>query len=484
MSFKEYNQDQPFLLPLSLHEFVSDDHLAKVINEVVGVMDLDRLYRRYSNLGCTAFHPQLMLKVLFYAYATGERSSRKIAYRLTTDVAYMYIAGFQKPDFRTINRFRKDHIDVLHDLFIQIVRLCRDMNMVNIGTIAIDGTKLKANASYRETKREHHLEKEIKYIDDTVKRMLKESEKVDEQEDREQGADRSIYEVDGHLKDKEERKRRLKAAKEKLDKENKKEINLTDEEATTMLHKRSRAEPSYNGQIAVEEKSGVIVAADLTNNPAEYAELSKLIEQTEEILEEKPINVLADSGYSSFDNLKYLEERNIKGYMPDQRIESLKKGNRKNAEFEKSYFEYNDKEDIYRCPMGKTLKPDGFLKRKGKPSLKKYKGVSCNMCGRKHECTKAKQRIICFDPRHGLMEKMRTLLRTKIGQQIYGKRKYIVESVFGDLKHNRKYREVLLRSKEKAKGEFMLMCIGHNLKKIAKHLSFEGKARELPIAVA
>jgi len=130
VSFKEYNQDQLFLLPPSLHEFLPEGHLARVINDIVDALDLRELYDRYSDLGCSAFHPQMMLKVLFYGYATGERGSRVISHRLRSDVGYMYLSGLQQPDFRTINRFRKDNIDLLKGLFVQVVRLCREMGMV------------------------------------------------------------------------------------------------------------------------------------------------------------------------------------------------------------------------------------------------------------------------------------------------------------------------------------------------------------------
>jgi len=150
VSFKEYNQDQLFLFPPSLHEFLPEDHLARVVNEVVHELDLRGLYGRYSDLGSSAYHPQMMLKVLFYGYAMGERSSRVIAYRLKSDVAYMYLSALQQPDFRTINRFRKDNIDLLHGFFVQIVRVCREMGMVSVGRIVLDSTKLKANASYRQ----------------------------------------------------------------------------------------------------------------------------------------------------------------------------------------------------------------------------------------------------------------------------------------------------------------------------------------------
>ncbi len=476
MSFKEYNQDQPFLLPLSLHDFLSDGHLARVINEVVNELDLRGLYDRYSDLGCSAYHPQMMLKILFYGYATGERSSRVIAHRLRSDIAYMYLSAMQQPDFRTVNRFRKDNIDILKGLFVQIVRLCVEMGMVCVGTIAIDGTKLKANASYRKTKKASDLDEDVAIIGEQIESILKECEETDNREDELMGEDKSLYEVNPELKEKQKLKERLQRAKEKLTIRGSKEINLTDEEATTMLHKGYRPEPSYNGQIAVEESNGVIVAATLTNNPADYAALTELIEETETNTGDSPLEVVADSGFSSYENLEYLEKKEIEGYIPDQKRESIRKGTYKHPEFHKSRFKYNEADDTYTCPMGKTLTYKGLLKREGNPDIRIYKCNDCPGCERKEECTKAEQRTISLDPREHLMQKMRTRLDTKEGKRKYGKRKYIVEPVFGDMKYNRNMRGVLLRGKLKAKGEFLMMCIAHNLKKIARYITEMGNS--------
>lgn len=484
MPFKEYNQDQLFLFPPSLHDFLPKDHLARVINEVVDELDLREFYDRYSDLGCTAYHPQLMLKVLFYGYAMGERSSRVISHRLSSDVAYMYLSALQQPDFRTINRFRKDNLEILRGLFVQIVRFCVEMGMVSIGTIAIDGTKLKANASYRRTKRVRDLEEEITRIDQQIESILRESEEVDQREDEMMGEGESPYEVPDELRDKERLRERLRGAKEKLLKKGSKEINLTDEEATTMLHLGYRADPSYNGQIAVEERQGVIVAVTLSDNPADYEALEELVEQTEENTGDKPLEVLGDSGFSSYENLEYLEGKGIAGYMPDQGMESLRKGSRRHQEFHRSRFRYDKTEDCYICPMGKPLPYRGLLRREGKPDIRIYRGTGCAGCERRGECTKAAYRTISLDPREYLMEKMRVRLETQEGKKKYGKRKWMVEPVFGDMKQNRNYRGVLLRGKMKAMGEFLIMCIAHNLRKIATYLTeAENGVRFQPIAV-
>ncbi len=240
----------------------------------------------------------------------------------------------------------------------------------------------------------------------------------------------SPYEVIPEPKDKQGLKEKIKKAKERLLAKGSKEINLTDEEAVTMLHKGYRPEPSYNGQIAVEEKSGVIVAATLTNNPADYEALTGLIEETETNTGDSPLEVVADSGFSSYENLQYLEEKGIEGYIPDQKMESIRKGTCMHPEFHKSRFNYNKTDDTYTCPMGKTLTYKGLMKREGKPDIRMYRCDACPALNRRAECTKAEYRTISLDPREYLFEKMRVRLDTKEGKKRYSRRKYLVEPVF------------------------------------------------------
>jgi transposase len=474
MSFKDYNQDQAFLLPLSVHDFVPEGHLARVINAVVDELDLEPIMAKYSDLGCTAYHPVLMLKVLFYGYAMGERSSRIIAHKLTSDVAYMYLAGMQRPDFRTICRFRKDHIELLQGLFVQIVRLCAELGMVSVGVIAMDSTKIKANASYRNTKGLRFLEEELRGVEERMAAILQESEKTDAQEDGQMGETESPYEVTAGLRDAQSLKEKLLQAKERLRKTGEKEVNLTDGQAVTMLHGQHKREPSYSGQVAVEKTNGVIIAASLSNNPADYGALRELIEQTQENTGVKPSAVLADSGYSSYENLEYLEEQKITGYMPDQCDESMSKGTRKNPEFDKSRFTYQAETDTYHCPEGKELVYQGLLTRPDKPAIRSYRGTACGTCEKKAACTRASYRTVSQDPREHLMQQMRRRLRTEEGRRIYGRRKVIVEPIFGDIKQNRKVREFLLRGTVKAQGEFLLVCITHNIRKIARYMRNTG----------
>ena len=470
MNFKEYDQNQQFLLPPALQDFIPDGHLARTINEVVEILDLSELYGRYSDMGCTAYHPQMMLKLLFYGYASGERSSRLVANRTCSDVAYMYLAGMQRPDFRTINRFRKDNIAILKGLFVQIVRLCMTMGMVSVGKIAIDGTKLKANASYAKTKKEKDLAGEITAIENEITGILRESEELDEQEDREQGEDTSVYEVPKELRNRQTLKKKLEEAKIKLAETGHQDINLTDNECRTMIHRGFRPLPSYNGQAAVEEKSGVIIAAAVSDNPADYWGLKAMIEQIEENTGRKPEKVLADSGYDSYDNLAYLKEKGVTGYIANQTKQSMENGKLLNAEFDRSRFIYDAEKDVYRCPTGETLrywKKHAYL---GIAGGKMYICDSCQDCSARTKCTRSKYRTLCINPREHLVLEMRDRLESAAGREIYSRRKTMIEPIFGDMKYNLNMRELKLRGRAKASGEFLIMCITHNIRKIAKRI--------------
>ena len=223
--FKKYDQKQQFLLPLNLEEFVSEDHISRVINELFDVFDISAIESTYSEKGCPAYHPRLLLKILFYGYMISIRSSRKVDDMTQTDTAFMYLAAMQKPDFHTICRFRSNHLDAIKKIFSQVVTLCKEMDLIG-SSISIDGTKVKANASSRQSKSSDAIEKEIDKI-------LRESIETDEREDEIYG-DSTPYRMPEKLVDKKYRLEKIKAAKKKMDEEKLKKVNITDPDASTM----------------------------------------------------------------------------------------------------------------------------------------------------------------------------------------------------------------------------------------------------------
>ena len=463
--FKDYDQRQTYLLPPSLDEFVGPEHPARVISDVVDGIDVSPITNKYNGGGNTAYHPRMMLKVIIYAYSKSIYSSRRIEAELESDTAFMYLSGMQRPDFRTICLFRATHCEAISEIFVEVVRLCASLGMVGLGHIAFDGTKLKANASIKQTKDKKALQKEMKRVKEEIKKLLKRAEEVDETEDAMYGPDNNGSGIPDEIKDKEYRLKRLQEAKKELEEEKLKKVNVTDTDARLMQNSRKVIQPGYNGQIAVDSKEQIIVAADITQEATDHHQLQPMVEQAEENLGKTPDEISADAGYSSYDNLEYTEGKAIDAYIPDNKIESLDKKEECEKRYDKSNFSYDEKADQYTCPEGKPLVSHSKIEKDGR-ELTVYRGVECSECPVRKKCTKAEARTVTRDGREPLQEKMREKLRSEEGKIVYQQRGYTVEPVFSNIKWNRPKLMMTMRGKRKVKGEFLLMCIVHNIGKI------------------
>ena len=481
--FREYSQCQGLLLPPSLDEFVPEDHEARIVNEVVDTMDLSPLFAKYEGGGAPAYHPGMMLKVIIYAYSRDIYSSRSIAQELKTNTAFMFLSGLQSPDFRTICLFRAEHADVLPNLFVEVVRLCASLGMVGLGHIAFDGTKLKANASVKQTRDRDGLEKEIERIKEQMRQMIESSAKIDELEDVIH-PDGDGSEIAAELRKKEYRLKKLHEAKEVLEREKLEKVNVTEPDSRLMKDSRGVIQPSHNGQIAVDDKDQVIVAADVSQNATDHAEFAPMVERVERNLGALPDKGTADAGYSSYDNLEYAEGKRLDMYMPDNFLEALDEKEECEKRYHKSNFCYDGARDTYICPEGKALKRWAEQKREGKPPLIVYRGESCGECPVRERCTRGETRTVSRDGREPLLEAMRQKLRSEEGKRIYAKRGYTVEPVFGEIKWDGRKPAMDLRGSVKVRGEFSLMCLVHNVKKIVKRVldgtvSLPGKYNKL-----
>jgi transposase len=409
----------------------------------------------------------MMLKVIIYAYSREVYSSRSIAQELKTDTAFMFLSGLQSPDFRTICLFRCEHADVLPTLFVEVVRLCASLGMVGLGHIAFDGTKLKANASVKQTRDREGLEKESERIKGQMRQMIESSAKIDELEDLlHPDGDGSEIAVD--LRKKEYRLKKLQEAMEVLEWEKLEKVNVTEPASRLMKDSRGVIQPSHNGQIAVDDKDQVIVAADVSQNTTDHIEFEPMVEQVERNLGSLPGEGSADAGYSSYDNLEYAEGKSLNMYMPDNFLEVLDEKEEGEKRYHKSNFRYDEARDTYICPEGKELKRWAEQKREGKSPLIVYRGESCRECPVRERCTKGETRTVSRDGREPLMDAMRQKLRSEEGKQIYKKRGYTVEPVFGDIKWNCRKPSMDLRGSVKVRGEFSLLCLVHNVKKIVR----------------
>jgi transposase len=472
VAFKKYDQHQTFILPFNLEDFVPSESPARTINEVVDSLDFSVFLDRYNRRGPSPYDPRMMLKVLFYAYYNGVYSSRVIASRLLSDTVYMYLAGMQKPDFHTLCRFRTMHREGIEQAFLDIVRLCLGLGMVGLGNVSFDGTRIKANASGKRTK-------DMEAVDKRIKKLLDESIEIDREEDEVYGEE-TPFRLPPHLRDPKERKRlikekleELKKAKERLEESGEKNTNLTDPDAR-LMKTRQGVRPAYNGQIAVDAKDQVIVAARLVEKENDHAQLIPLLESVEVNLGRRPWITTADSGYSSLDNLAYLEKRGLLGLIPDVMFHIEKLG--KTKYLPRSVFRYNPELDTYTCPGGKTLTHSGSTLYNG-DRLDSYRCSEneCKQCPGKAKCTGGKARKVSRNSRDYLYTGMRDRLETRLGETLYKERMSIVEPVFGDMKKNRHFNQFSLRGLEKTSTEFLIVCTVHNLMKIHGYLKNKGK---------
>jgi transposase len=458
--FKPINNDQLFLLPPSVEDFISENHLARVIKEVVETIDVSSIESRYSHLGQKSYHPHLLLKLLFYGYSTGIRSGRKIASACESDTAFMYLANMYRPDFRTINDFRKDNIEFVQTAFVHIVQLCKGLGMCKTGLLIIDSTKLKANASADKSKTKEQYEQWLERIESDVKGMLQEAEQTDLNEDKQYGKNRGD-ELPDELRSKQKLKDKIQQALQSM-KKDKERINLTDNEAKFMKG-NGTIDIHYSCQTAVTE-DGIIVSAYTTNQCSDRTQTVQVATKAEIISGQTYTDVLADSGYASYDNYEEFEKQNKNIYIPDQQMNM--EAEKAQDPYHRNNFTYNEKEDFFICPENKILPfYSTYINKRRKARNNVYMCKDCPACEKQSLCTKAKHRQVCIEQREWMRKKIRERLNSIEGKIHYLKRMRI-ESVFGNIKHNLNYVHLYLKGLQKTTAEWQLICIGHNLRKI------------------
>ena len=464
-NFRPYDQNQDFFVTVSKRTFLEEKHPASIIDLVVERLTLTELYEQYSDEGNPAYHPKLMLKVLFYAYYVGIMSSRTIWDCVINRADFMYLAAGQVPNFRTINTFRLRHIERLGGLFSQIVMLCKRLGMIGFEYLAIDGQKIQANANFKKSKNLKGLEEEYEKVKAGIEKLL--SKEV------------------GEYFPEATKVKRVRELSKKLDQlagfqkelevlgDEEKRVNMSDADAPVMRHKDGTSKPSYTHQSATDEKYGVVTAVQTTQGSDCPDDLLKVVDASNANTEGEHENVSADCGFCSYDILEKVEEqRHEEFYIPDPLFENSKKDATDKKRYGVEDFNKDD-EGNYTCPAGNAMKFVEVVKNGQGDDVEKYIGTGCAECPLKEKCTKGKQRSLHVDLREPYREKMREKLSSDKGREIYMKRQGLVEPLHGDDQKNKGWRQHHLRGLEKATGEFLLVRIATNLAKIIKYKSDE-----------
>jgi len=419
-TFREWNPEQSVLFPASVLDLVPAGHLVHFVRNVVSEqLDLSKILGCYEEeRGYPPYHPVMMTALLLYANAAGIYSSRRIARACQERVDFMALTGMQKPDFRTISLFRLRHLEALKGLFKQVLKLCKKAGMVKLGHVALDGTKIRANASVYKNMSYGKMKKAEKDLKAEVDRWFEDAERIDREEDELYGADKSGDELPEWVADKQKRLEKIQQAKAELEAEAKAELergpdpvknthkpkptgtppdpvkrNFTDPESRLMKTSHGFIQ-AYNAQAAVDSHSQVIVAQSVANTGSDAHQMMPLLEQIRRNLRQQAKEVSADSSYCSELNLKGLRKRRIRGYVATDR---------------------QDKDrnvGLWVQRMRKRLKQGGWRSR-------------------------------------------------------YRLRKQTVEPVFGLIKQARGFRQFLLRGQNKVAAEWSLLCTAHNLLKLA-----------------
>jgi len=488
IKFKEgESRQQGILFPNTIEDYIPKGHLAKLVLTIVESLNLKKIVAKYSKLGQRAVDPVILVAILFYGYSIGVRSSRKLAMSCEDRLDFMYLAAGLKPSYKTISEFRRENLEEVKELFQEIILIGIKLGLVKIGNInvSIDGSKIRANASGKLSKDEEGLKKLLKDVEEKVATIMSEAENIDRKEDTENGNARGdeLPKELNKLKNKKETIKQaineLKKEKEQLRKDiiekkgnitkaeekkiEKRKINLTDNNAPYMKERVGCIRTNYNGQASVEEDEQFILANDVTADCNDKKQLIPMVNQTEENIGANVDKAKADSGYHSAQNLADVNKMGIDAYIDDPNRQRVDNDNYK---YDKVNFKYDPKSDSYTCPEGKKLE----LKSQ-KDDKSTYKCKDCGLCPVKASCTKSKTRIIERNKNEHFVEENRDKILSKEGKKKYQKRMHTVEPVFGNLKFNLGFTQFLLRGLKNVKGEFNLMCIAHNIRKIGSYVT-------------
>ena len=442
--YRPWNPNQQYLLPPSVHDWLPENDLVYFILDTVNDLDISAVTQKYEQeeRGYPPYNPRMMVALLFYAYCRGVYSSRKIMQACEERLTFRVVVGDDIPNWRTISDFRKLHLKELEGLFIQVLQLCQKAGLVKLGHIALDSTKVKANASRHKAMSYGRMKQEEKRLKEEIRQLLSKAEAVDQQEDKQYGSDRRGDEWPKELARRESRLRRVQEAKKALEAEAKaaaeqaqkqreadsqdddkpkrgrkakavseipadhKQYNFTDPESKIMKVSNKGWEQCGSAQAAVDSKNQIIVACDVTNETNDKQQFEPMLEKAQQnVGEESSIQAAsADSSYYSESNVTYAEGKKIDAYIATAKLKHT--------------------EPVPSSPRGRMPK---------------------NVT---------------------VKQKMARKLRTKKGRETYSKRKSIVEPVFGQIKQARGFVQFSLRGLDKMQGEWALICLTHNLLKL------------------
>lgn len=507
-TFKPYNPDQLSLLPPSLDELIADNHVVRVVRDVIDRINIDAILKKYKGGGASSFHPKMMLKIIVYGYLSNIYSSRKIEQAVASNIHFMWLAGMQRPDHNTINRFRSDKLKgVLKEVFAQVVTLMAEQGLMDIKTVYVDGTKLEANANkytfvWGKSVKRHkeriktQLEELWKYAETVAKEELMDNDPTTFPELDAEQVSKTIETINEAIKDKpidKKVKQKLNYAKrnwpQNMAKYKKQEAILgernsyskTDPDATFMRMKddhmrNGQLKAGYNWQISTSNQ--YILNYDIYHNPTDTLTLPHHIGQYKELYNDSPDVLVADSGYGSEQNYEFMEAEQIEAFVKynyfHQEQKTKGKIKPKHA-FRPEHLHYNKQGDYFICPTGQKMTKRYETHPKTKSGYQQkysvYQAENCSGCPLRGACHKSKtnRKIQINWNLLRLKDKARQKLLSEQGVAHRSQRPVDVEAVFGNIKQNKNFTRFMLRGKDNVLIEAGLIALAHNLAKMGKN---------------
>lgn len=505
--FKSYTPTQALLLPPDLEELIPKHHLVRVVNVVVDKMDISSITATYGGGGTSSYHPRMLLKVMLYAYCMKIYTGRKIAKALREDINFMWLAAYNRPDFRTINLFRSERIkDTIEALFASMLTFLMEHGYIKFENYFCDGSTFAANANKHKMVWKKNAIRYQQATEQKCRELFKEIEALNEAEDKVYGnkdleetgsfADTTIEEqIEQQVKkleeiasatDRKKTQRKAASLKKKLQHHHtaiskykrqqqisgkRSGFSKTDTDATAMRMKNDEVLPAYNVLIGSEDQ--FIVNYSVHQQTSDGACFKDHYHQLQKHCDQKPKNIIADSIFGTEENSELLEAEQISNLMkfPLYHKESTRKY--KDNPFNRDNFSYNKEQDHYICPNNKKLLFKRIQQDKSKSGYistsRRYECESCEGCPFATQCrrgTESNRSITINEKLERYKQQIRENLSSENGNMLKRRRGQEVESCFGDLKSNQGFRRFHLRGKAKVQAEAGMVMIAHNLKKI------------------
>ena len=501
--FKTYTPNQTMLFPSNLEELIDQHHPVRIVNQVINQISIDLLIARFKGGGTSSYHPRMLLKILVYAYLNNVFTSRKIEAAIRENIHFMWLAGMNKPDHNTINRFRSDRLKgVLQEVFGQIVELLVDQGLINLKEIYTDGTRIEANAnrySFVWGKSINHNKERIKeqlkqlwqYTEKIAAEELSDAEPIEFEKLDAQIVSQTIEKIDKALGGRpveEKISKKITYAKKhwpalvtKYNEQQKiltgrNSYSKTDHDATFMRMKEDhmgngQLKPAYNWQVS--SSNQFIVNYSLHQDVSDTNTLKPHLEQYEELYKILPDAICADGAYGSEENYELIEGKGIKNFIKYNFFHKEQKDKWGQDPFKADNLFYNESKDCLYCPMGQPMEKiderDSVNNHRYHKRHSIYQAKNCHNCPMRGPCHKGKNNRI-VEVNHRLRkykQRVRENLLSEEGLRHRRKRPVDVEPIFGCIKHNKGYRRFLLRGLKKVEIEVGLLAIAHNLAKLS-----------------